>query len=213
MAVANAMLQRNAPLPPCAVRCRTCVRQQLGRRFAWYRQCTIARQPVRPVFIACFQSLFNQQSSKARTVDKQITFNSLATLQNDSIHVTIDRALRHLNNLAFCSDHTARLTQFAQIFGVQIGVKMIGVCNFAQGRVGHRQIGPHEFVGPRCSARDGVAAQICSFASSAHFVPILLERYGPQVLTNGAKTMHVTVTHLPPIHKLNGQFVGAISGF
>lgn len=44
---------------------------------------------MRPIFVARFQGLFNQQASEARAVDEQIAFYALATGQHHSIYVAI----------------------------------------------------------------------------------------------------------------------------
>ncbi len=77
MAVANAVLQGNAPLPACAAGGGAGIgRQDLGRNTG-YGNGPVTRQPVGPILKAGFQSAFNEQSAEARAVNEKATLNLL----------------------------------------------------------------------------------------------------------------------------------------
>jgi len=78
VAVANAMLQRNAPLPATGVRRGTCVGRELSPVVAGHGHRAIDGQPLRPVFVAGVQGLLDQEPSEARAVNEQIAFHPLA---------------------------------------------------------------------------------------------------------------------------------------
>ncbi len=72
IAVACAMLQRNAPLPSRVARSRARVGGQNRRAFARHRHGAIARQPVRPALEAGLQRLLDQKAAEAGTIDEEI---------------------------------------------------------------------------------------------------------------------------------------------
>ena len=46
-----------------------------------HRQCAVARQPMRPVFVRHLQRLADQQAAEAGAIDEQITFDHIAAAQ------------------------------------------------------------------------------------------------------------------------------------
>src|SRR3546814_18100560 len=73
MAVADPMLQRDAPLPASAVRRRAGHRQHRLYRRAGHCQRPIARQPVRPVLIANTKCVADQQDRKSVGMGKRMS--------------------------------------------------------------------------------------------------------------------------------------------
>src|SRR3546814_14906481 len=83
MAVAGAVLERDAPLPARAVRGRTgegIGRPDIGGR---HRDRAVGGQPARPVLIARAKLFLDQQAAKARTVDKQVARDTPPAFEPD----------------------------------------------------------------------------------------------------------------------------------
>ena len=132
VAVADAMLQRDAPLPAGAVRGGARHRDQRLHGAAGDRDRAVTGQPVRPVFVAGVQGLLDEQAMHARTVDEQLTFDAAAIAQHDGADKSIRLALLHADDLAFNALDAVSLGQLAQESGVQSGVEVVGVRDFAQ---------------------------------------------------------------------------------
>ena len=72
VAVADPVLQRDAPLPARGARRGARVRREHGARGgAGHRHRAVARQPVRPVLEAALERALDQQRAKTRAVDEQ----------------------------------------------------------------------------------------------------------------------------------------------
>src|SRR3546814_7947895 len=85
MAVADPMLQRDAPLPASAVRRRAGHRQHRLYRRAGHCQRPIARQPVRPVIIANTKCVADQQRADARAVDEKLASDAFAAFHHQRL--------------------------------------------------------------------------------------------------------------------------------
>src|SRR5207248_4809906 len=72
VAVADAVLERNAPLPARLARGRTRVRGEWRSVLARRRDGAVARQPFGPILVSRVQRLLDQQPGKAAAVDEQI---------------------------------------------------------------------------------------------------------------------------------------------
>jgi hypothetical protein len=81
MAVAHAMLERNAPLP--AGRMGRGPRKGIGRSGMGGRHGPgpVGRKPVAPVLPSGAQLLFDEQSAKTRAIDEQIAFDPIAVFK------------------------------------------------------------------------------------------------------------------------------------
>src|SRR5439155_21437394 len=116
--VTGAVLQRDAPLPARLTRGRPGVRsQRIGPR-ARHGHRPVARQPVAPVLVTRFQSLFDEECAEAGTVDEKIGLNRLAAFKSDRSDVAIV-VLLYVNDLAFGAPDPVLFGQAAQIFGVE----------------------------------------------------------------------------------------------
>src|SRR5690606_17726264 len=76
--VANAMLQRDAPLPAGGVCRRACVGRQLATAVARHGHGAIARKPLRPFLVAGLERLLDEQALKTRAVNEQVSLQCLA---------------------------------------------------------------------------------------------------------------------------------------
>ena len=73
-AVADAVLQGNAPLPAGLVRDRARIGNRRAHGLGLQRHRAVAEQMVRPVFIAHVQRVADEQAAKARAIDEQVAF-------------------------------------------------------------------------------------------------------------------------------------------
>ena len=89
VAIANAVLQGNTPLPAGPVRRGAGVGQQLWRRFTGNGQRRVTLQPLGPVLVAGLQGLLDQETAKTRTVDEKVAFDPLAAGQQHCVHMII----------------------------------------------------------------------------------------------------------------------------
>src|SRR5690606_12205735 len=104
VAVAGAMLQWDPPLPSRIERGGTCVGRKLARACAWPRACAwhcdraIARQPLRPFFVAGVERTFDEQATKSGTVDEQIARDAPAVCKRDGIDEAAGFAQAHIRD-------------------------------------------------------------------------------------------------------------------
>src|SRR3546814_3825747 len=68
MAVAGAVLERDAPLPPRLARGRACERDRITHIFARHRDRAVAREPVAPFGIAGFQRRSEETTSELQSL-------------------------------------------------------------------------------------------------------------------------------------------------
>src|SRR6187431_2399733 len=101
VAIADAMLQRDAPLPAGAVRRGARQRDQWLHGAAGDRDRAVTGQPVRPVVVAGVQGLLDEQAMHARAVDEKITFDATTVVQHDGADESIRLALLHGDDFAF----------------------------------------------------------------------------------------------------------------
>src|SRR5690606_8029442 len=80
VSVADAMLQRNAPLPARGARRRSGVWRELSADRARHGHRAVARQPMTPIHVARFERLLDEQPAKAGAVDEEIALDTLAAL-------------------------------------------------------------------------------------------------------------------------------------
>src|SRR6202035_271684 len=80
VAIAGAMLERNAPLPSRLARRRTSVRHRRSDALARHGHRPIARQPFGPVIESCSQQTFDEQCAHPGAVDEQISVDHIASV-------------------------------------------------------------------------------------------------------------------------------------
>ena len=128
IAIANAMLQRNAPLPTRCACGGACERRELAGALARHCHGAIARKPVRPVLVAGLQRLLDQQAAKARAVDEEVRLDAPVVIQMQRADETILWAQLHVQHFALDARDTPCLRVPAQVLGVEprVEVKRIG---------------------------------------------------------------------------------------
>src|SRR6185436_12636097 len=96
-AVADAVLERDPPLPAGIVRDRAGVGDRRADRSGLHGEAGVGGQPVAPVLIAGLQRLLDQEAAKAGAVDEQIALDPRARCQDQSLY---EARLRMLGDLA-----------------------------------------------------------------------------------------------------------------
>ena len=207
MAVSDAMLQGDAPLPPR----RACGRTGIGRkrrdRRARNRKGPIARQPVRPVLEAGFQSVLDQQAAKTGTVDEKISRQPPIAFEKNAVYIAGFPLQGHLDDLSLDAPHAARFPIASQHLGVETGVKMKGVGHVRQSGGGARLAALH-LAGQSRLLVQGIEAKMTRRAPRSE--PMVLKGRKTDVAPDGAKGVHVTMAGLQPIDELNAQLEGAL---
>ena len=127
VAVAHPVLQRDSPLPAGFVR--GGAGEGIGIAGIGGRDGdgAVAGQPVRPILIAGFQLLLDQQAAKARAIDEQVARDLLAVGERHRFDEAVSRAQRGVDDLALDPPDAARLGIAAQEFGVERGIEVEGV--------------------------------------------------------------------------------------
>src|SRR3546814_13211564 len=80
IAVAGAVLERDAPLPPRLARGCTREGRGIALAFARHRDRAVAGEPVVPFGIAGVERAFDEQAAKARAVDEEVAFDDAAVV-------------------------------------------------------------------------------------------------------------------------------------
>ena len=126
-AVADAVLQRNAPLPAGAARHGARVRQDAIGGTGLHRERAIGGQPLAPVFVTGLERLLDEQAAKAGAVDEQIAFDAPAVFHDQRGDVAVPAVLLDAGDLALDALDTLGLVLRTQVARVQPGVEVVRV--------------------------------------------------------------------------------------
>ena len=109
VAVAHAVLQRNAPLPAGLARRGARVRRERPDVLAGHGHGAIAGQPVRPFVVAGLERLLDEQAAKARAVDEQVAGDRPRRLSSftDSIQPSVAAQLARRRSCRRCAARRA----------------------------------------------------------------------------------------------------------
>src|SRR5690606_28125268 len=127
VAVAGPVLQRNAPLPACAMR--GAAGERIGRGDIGGRDGDgpVDREPVAPVLVADAERLADQQGAEARAVDEQVALDALAAFELDRRDVAAFAVAMDADDATLMPPRAMRLGAAAQETGVESGVEVEGV--------------------------------------------------------------------------------------
>ncbi|EGF91605.1 hypothetical protein ABI_30220 [Asticcacaulis biprosthecium C19] len=208
IAVACAVLQRNAPLPSCFLRSRACERRcrcvtAVGQPcpFGRYGSGAIARQPGAPVLVTRLQGLFYQQAAEPRTVDKQVAGDEAAVLQRHRGEMTALRILVDLDDLAFLAHHPARLGIPPQEASVERRVEMEGVVELD--RIAIRQP-PHQALARRLGFQVETGIVVAA-PQGQQALPEVGEGHAVGIDADGAERVEIGMSHPAPVDELDTQ--------
>ena len=197
VAVAGAVLERDAPLPPGLARDRPRVGQRRPDIGARHRNGTVARQPVRPIVIARRQFALDQQPAKPGAVEEQVAGDPLARGEHQrrdiaALAIALDTIDAALGALDAAVDGEA-----AQVSRVQSGVEMKGIGHRRDRLRRQRPAAVHP-PGARGELVERIGLERLGKAERARAQPVMLERDQSDVAADIPERMHVAVVGLPP---------------
>src|SRR5947209_16723591 len=127
MAVAGAMLERNAPLPASLARRDASQRHQRFGPCTWYRDRAITLQPLGPGFEPGLELLFDEQPAKTRAIDEQVAFDAGAAGEQHRRNVAVLLIAFDRDDLAFVPQDAALFGESAQEPGVEACVELVRI--------------------------------------------------------------------------------------
>ncbi len=139
------------------------------------------------------QCLFNQQTTKARTVDKKITFNDSTGCEANILNVP-GIVQNHVFYFAFNAESARIFSDTTQKFSVKTGINMVGI---GQRRVRH--MGKF-IVQCRCIFQ-GIIAQWIIHANIQSSAPEMLKARSPCIFAGMTKGVNIAVVYVFPIFK------------
>ncbi|EEF25313.1 conserved hypothetical protein, partial [Ricinus communis] len=153
VAVAVAVLQRDAPLPARGLRRRPRVRREAVGQGAGHGLRAVTGQHGAPVLVAGLVHAFDQQAAEARAIDEQVALDAAAVLQLQGRDEARFRMLLDVADRALDALHAARRRVLAQVQRIQARIELerIGVGIGGAGLVAVRR---HEPVLVRHHRRD-----------------------------------------------------------
>ena len=140
IAVADPVLERDAPAPTRLRRGRTGEGRAADLRRARRRPGPIAGQPVRPVVIAHAQRLADQQAAQPRTVDEEVAGDDLSIRQRQRSDVSAVVMPFDRRDHTLDPGDARAFGEPAQVARVEPGIEVIGIAQRRQQRasIGHR---------------------------------------------------------------------------
>ena len=211
IAVADAVLERNAPLPPRLARDRPRVGERRADVGAGHRNRAVAGQPVRPVVIARCERALDQEAAKAGAVEEQVACDPLARGENQSGDVAGVAVPFDAIDLAFGALDPAVDGEAAEVGGVQPRVEVEGVGHRWQRLRGDRPAAVHT-AGARGDLVKRIGVQWLGEAELAGAQPVMLEGDQPDVAADVAERMHVAVARLAPAVESDAELERAAGG-
>jgi hypothetical protein len=115
-------------LPSRLTRAGSRVGRRIRRQGAGHRDCTVARQPARPVFVSRGERLLDEHPTKGRRVDEEVATHYFAAIEQQALNEAIVGAQADIHDAGIHAPH-ARYGEriFAQVLRVERGVEVVGV--------------------------------------------------------------------------------------
>src|SRR5690606_9218927 len=126
-AVADPVLQRDAPLPAGIVRGRTSVRSQWTDRFTGNGHSPVARQPVRPVSVAHIELLPDQEAAETGAVHEEIALYHRSIAKCYGPDETGLRVERDIPDDPLDALNAQALAELSKVTGIEARVEVVGV--------------------------------------------------------------------------------------
>ena len=190
-AVANPVLQRDAPLPPRLARNGAGVGFRRFHGFGLHGNGAVARQPVSEVLVPDVERLFDQEAPEPRAVDEQVACDALPGLQSEGRDEAALRILLHAFDAAFLAHRTVLLGHAAQERRVERRVEVI--------RVVEPPVRQHgETVLPGGRPLLAVLAELPADPPLPALEPEVLEARRPTVLPGPAERVDVVTAEVAP---------------
>src|SRR5690606_25247266 len=204
IAVADAMLQRNAPLPAGFARGGTRVRRELTAALTRYRHGAVAWQPMAPIFVTRLECLLDQQAAKAGAVDEEIAFDTLAAFEHDRRDEPVLAPLLHVHNLPFGTNHAPLLGVTPQEARIQCRVEVKRISNI--GKWGIPGVDrAHELPASARNGLQGEVAQVRGGLEQPVLQPVGVKRYAFHAQTERPERMNIAMADTGPIDELNAE--------
>ena len=209
MAVAGAVLERNAPLPARRVRGRAGVGQERVGPRRRDRDGAVAGQPVRPVLEADAELLAEQQAAESRAVDEQVAAHAPVVLEphggdEPSLAILLDADDPALDPLG-----AVRFGILAKEAAVSRRVEVEGVGDLRQ-RVGGIGCGMAEAVEGGCDRGHRIARERSDGGVLPVLQPQLVQRNAVQRAADLAELVEVSVALVCPADELDAELVGGV---
>src|SRR3569832_150649 len=127
VAIPDAVLKRDAPLPAGLSCGRACKRLGIACPRTRNSDSAIAAKPMRQVLISGFQRLLDEETAEARTVDEEFAIDPRAVSQGDRFDEAILAAKNCVDDPALTAHHTASLGIAPEIACIEGRIEVIGV--------------------------------------------------------------------------------------
>jgi hypothetical protein len=205
IAVADAVLQRNAPAPTGGARIGLRVGRPRDGPFSHYRDRAIAGQHIGPIDIAGLERTFDQHAAKPAAVDVQVRLQAGRVAEDDLIDEPI-LAQGGLRDGALEAHNAQTLGIIAQILGYQSRIEVQRVTQAGDGSL-HRGIRKAELARiPERRAQTKIVEPHRE-AGRLRLVPGVKE--GPQIdhAAEAAERMPVGMPGTRPVGELDAEFV------
>src|SRR5688572_29866801 len=197
-AVADAVLQWNAPLPSCLARDRPSVRPGFADGFGLQRDGAVVVQPMRPVFVANVQRLSDQQAAEARAVDEQVAFDVRARIQPHRGDGAGRRIGLDLDDLPLDALRAEAFAELAQELRIQAGIDVKGIVQSAP-----RQV--REAVRLRGLELQAVVAVVPGQLAVASLEPEVLKAGAPVIRAGETEGMNVVPADVAPVLEADAE--------
>src|SRR5688572_2889837 len=188
-AVADAMLQWNAPLPARLARNRARKRNRRTHGFGLHGRGAVAEQVVRPVLVAHVQRVPDEQPAKPGAIDEQVALEQLTGIELDGFDETRGLTHLHIDDLSFDAFDAKPFGELAQEFRVQAGIDVERIVHAAA-----RQVREAALEGG--AQLEAVVAVVARQSALAALEPEMLEACGPMILARDAEGMNVVLAQI-----------------
>src|ERR1700722_6747548 len=205
IAVADPVLQRNAPLPARRPRRGAGERGQHTGALARHGHRPVARQPAGPVLVPGLKCPLDQQAAKPRAVDEKIRLDALSVIQLQRADESVLAAQLLLHDLALHAHHASCQCIAAQVLRVKTGIEVKGMRKYGRQVLIARAAGAN----PPEARGDGVERiflETARLAEPPKFEPVLMQRYLLETRSVGAEWMEIIAADPRPIFEFNTQF-------
>ncbi len=159
-----------------------------------------------PVVETGLQRLFDQQASKARTVEEQVAGNDRAIFQGERGDEAAFGVLFDADDLALPADHAAFFAVTAQIGGIEAGVELEGVVDLRGVRPG----GAGKAVFHRGRRFGIIASEVGRPAHGGEAQPEIMEADAVHVAAVIAERMEIAAAGCLPVDEIDAQLVCSV---
>ena len=209
VAVADAMLQRYAPLPAGIAGGRAGIGTEGIHPLARHGNRPVARQPVRPVFVVHAERLSDQQAPETGAIDEKLAGHALAVFQRQRFDETAVGVPFHVRDFPLDAGHAQLFAEFPEIERVQGRVEVVGVDDALQ-RTSGQLVDEAEAIRQGGGLVDRIVPEPAGVAFADGAQPILVKIALAQTAPDLAESVHVAIAGAAPVAELYAQLEGAL---